>query len=250
MNLEAYLNRIGIEGRGSADLAFLSHLQSQHMLSVPFENLDIHRGIRITLDADRIFQKVVGNRRGGFCYELNGLLYYALRELGYDVTMVSGEVKRKDGTYGPPFDHLALLVHLDRDYLVDVGFGDSVRTPLPMTGEEVEDVSGLYRIQLDSTVPHGYLFQKKIEGEWVAEYRFTTVPRLFEDFADMCEYHQTSPQSSFTQKELASLSTPTGRVTYSGDDLIITEGKEKTRVPIQSDGDKRRILQHYFGIAI
>ncbi|MCL6626583.1 arylamine N-acetyltransferase [Alicyclobacillus shizuokensis] len=95
--------------------------------------------------------------------ELNGLLGWVLRSLGYSVSLLSGRVLRDDGTYGPEFDHTLLLVELDDEYIVDVGFGDSVRSPLPLSGEVVADVSGAYRVMPGSDA--GVLvFQKKLGG--------------------------------------------------------------------------------------
>ena len=81
-----------------------------HLLAVPFENLDIHLGRPISLDQDALFGKIVTRRRGGFCYELNGLFALLLRELGFEVTLLSAGVARADGGFGPEFDHLTLLV--------------------------------------------------------------------------------------------------------------------------------------------
>ncbi len=106
-----------------------------HLLSVPFENLSIHwRGIHwrepIILGDEALFEKIVRRRRGGFCYELNGLFAALLRELGFSVKMLSAEVADAEGNFGPPFDHMALLVTLEDRWLADVGFGDSFREPL------------------------------------------------------------------------------------------------------------------------
>src|SRR5262245_27861823 len=126
--IDAYLGRIGYTGSRAPTLEVLRALHRAHLYAVPFENLDIHAGRRIVLDQDALFQKVVTHRRGGFCYELNGLFAALLRKLGFDVTLLSGRV-HNDGGFGPEYDHMTLLVKLDGRWLADVGFGSSFHDP-------------------------------------------------------------------------------------------------------------------------
>jgi arylamine N-acetyltransferase len=100
------------------------------MLAVPFENLDISLGRKIICDESRFLHKIVNERRGGFCYEMNGAFAELLRALGFKVTLLSARVSGGDGSEGPEFDHLALRVDLDQPWLADVGFGDSFVEPL------------------------------------------------------------------------------------------------------------------------
>src|SRR5436853_6959712 len=113
MNVAAYLQRINYNGPMKPTAETLRHLHRAHLLTVPFENLDIHLGREIVLDAERIVAKVVEQRRGGFCYELNGAFAGFLVALGFDVKMLAAGVGRADGSFGPLFDHMALLVQLD-----------------------------------------------------------------------------------------------------------------------------------------
>jgi N-hydroxyarylamine O-acetyltransferase len=248
MDVRKYLERIGIDMNDiRIDYESLRLIQTRHMLSVPFENLDIINSRPIELNLDAVYQKIVTKRRGGYCYELNGLLGWLLHELGFSVSMVSGRVRRDDGSYGPEFDHMALLVRLDEDYIVDVGFGDSVRSPLPLSGEIVTDVSGSYRAMHEEHFEN-LCFQKLIQNEWVTEFVFTLQPRKLEDFYEMNQFQQTSPESHFTRKLICSLATPEGRITISGDTLIETIGSVKTQRPIASAEERDLILQHRFGI--
>ena len=105
----AYLRRIGYtEAPPAPTRAALFELQRRHLLAVPFENLDIHLGRRFTLDEPALFDKLVRRRRGGFCYEVNGLFARLLTALGYGVTLLAARVYREDGSLGPERDHLAL----------------------------------------------------------------------------------------------------------------------------------------------
>ncbi|WP_160040653.1 arylamine N-acetyltransferase family protein [Paenibacillus sp. USDA918EY] len=250
MDVQAYLRRIGIEGESSPNLDFLTRLQQRHMFTVPFENLDVMNKTEITLDPDSMFAKIVHNRRGGFCYELNGLFYRLLQELGYEAELLSGRVAADDHTYGPEFDHMLILVRLDQDYVVDVGFGDSVRSPLPMSGEEVSDVSGTYRIRKNPDESDGFFFQKFLGNQWVSEFAFTNLPRRLSDFHEMCKYQQQSPKSHFTKKAIVSLAAEDGRITLSGEKLIITEKGRKNEALLTSPDEIKHVLKDCFGIII
>src|SRR5919109_1202974 len=103
MNIQAYLDRIGYRGPLEPTAETLRALHVAHLLGVPFENLNIGMGWPIVLDEAALFDKIVVRRRGGFCYELNGLFAALLRELGFDVTLLSAGVARQDGGFGPEF---------------------------------------------------------------------------------------------------------------------------------------------------
>ena len=134
MDVSAYLNRINYTTQVETDKDTLFRLQKAHLLSVPFENLDIHYKIPIILEKDSFFNKIVTQKRGGFCYELNGLFYELLKAIGFQVHRVSARVHGKDGEYSQEYDHMALLVILDKEkYLVDVGFGKFTLEPLSIT---------------------------------------------------------------------------------------------------------------------
>src|SRR5256714_14530740 len=121
--IDEYLARIGYAGPRDPTPEVLRALHERHLLSVPFENLDIHLGREIVTDEQRIVDKVVAERRGGFCYELNGAFAALLRALGFDVTMLSARVPRPDGTTSPEFDPMTLLVRTDGErWLAGSGF--------------------------------------------------------------------------------------------------------------------------------
>src|SRR5216684_3858804 len=147
MDTKAYLQRINHTSPLAPGAETLRLLQVAHLQIVPFENLSIHSGEPIVLDDEALFEKIVRRRRGGFCYELNGLFAALLRTLGFDVTMLSARVANAEGIFGPDFDHMTLLVTLTERWLVDVGFGDSFLEPLKLD-EHNDQVQGdrAYRI--------------------------------------------------------------------------------------------------------
>ena len=225
-------------------------MQRAHLLTVPFENLSIHAGEPIVLEDEALFTKIVEGRRGGFCYEANGLFAALLRALGFDVTMLSAEVANPDGDFGPPFDHMTLMVSLEQRWLVDVGFGDSFREPLLLDerSDQVQD-NRAYRLLPDGA--QMLLMQRDYNIEWKPQYRFTLNARSYGDFAEMCRFHQTSPQSHFTQRRICSLATETGRITLSDMRFIRTTekgGREERTISSQEEYSK--ILRDQFGIVM
>jgi N-hydroxyarylamine O-acetyltransferase len=248
VNIKAYLERINYHGSLAPDAETLRALQLAHLQAVPFENLSIHNHEPIVLNNEALFTKIVERRRGGFCYECNGLFAWLLWSLGFDVTMLSAEVANAEGGFSRPFDHMTLMVELERRWLADVGFGDSFLEPL-LLDERAEQVQGnrVYRI-----VPEGeyFVLSRRVAGEWIPEYRFTLQPYQYEDYDDMCRYHQSSPESHFTRGRICSLATEGGgRISLSGLRLITT-AKDGDRVERNLAGEEEyaAILRKEFGI--
>ncbi|MGA9813242.1 MAG: arylamine N-acetyltransferase [Terriglobales bacterium] len=247
--ISSYLQRVGYTGPRQPIAETLRSLHRAHMFSVPFENLDISLGRKIICEEESFLRKIIERRRGGFCYELNGAFAALLRGLGFEVTLLSGRVPREDGSSSPEFDHLALLVDLEGPWLADVGFGDLFTTPVRLEiGQEQEQDGRRFRIveqdgrlQLDRTEP---------DGRWRCQYSFTLVPRSLDEFAPMCHYHQTSPESPFTRRRVCSMATPDGRITISDYKLITTRNGEKQERPLNSEDERQNALQEYFGVVL
>jgi len=249
MDIKAYLNRIGIKKIKEPSLKFLTELQNRHFLSIPFEDLDIPDRNRIELDLNKIYKKIVPSKRGGFCYELNGLFHWLLTSIGFTADMLSARVfNSQKNNFGPEYDHMTLLVHLGKDYLVDVGFGDSFRRPIEMPDGEAADVSGYYRI----SKKEDKLFEllKKEDNEFSRQYSFTTVPQSLEDYKEMCAIQQDSPSSHFRTRMICTIATETGRITLSNHSLTITENGIKTKSDLTDDNDFYFLLKKHFGIVL
>lgn len=249
MKVEEYLSRLGIDEKEKPSVAFLSKLQLAHLYSIPFEDLDIPDRARIILDAERIYKKIITTKRGGFCYELNGLFHWLLTQLEFNVDMLSARVyNEQKKELGPEFDHMTLLVHLEKDYLVDVGFGDSFRYPIEMPDGECKDVSGLYKVyNIDS---NNFELLRFEEDEWKLQYSFTTIPRKLSDYNEMCKFQQESPTSHFRTRMKCTKATPTGRITLSDNSLTITENGNKQKIKISGREDFDKFLYEYFQIRI
>ena len=250
MNIQAYLDRINYRGRLNVDAETLRQLHVAHLRSVPFENLSIHAHEPIVLNDEWLFDKIVSRRRGGFCYELNGLFGALLRALGFEVEMLSAEVANNDGSFSAPFDHMTLIVTLDERWLADVGFGDSFIEPLRIDrrGPQVQ-ANGAYRI---ATVDDYLLLQKKTtEAEdWKPQYRFKLTAYQYADYLERCAYNQTSPRSHFTQNRICSMLTPNGRISVSDKRFIVSSDGVRNDYPVQDDDEYRELLRQHFGIVM
>ena len=248
MDTTAYLRRIRYAGPLAPTAESLRQLHVAHLFAVPFENLSIHWGEPIALDDEALFDKIVRRRRGGFCYELNGLFAALLRALGFDVVMLAGGVMDPGGKFRPDFDHMVLMVTLAERWLADVGFGDCFREPL-LLDARAEQVQGQRAYRIEEVLEGRLVLMRRAEdGEWKAQYRFGLTPRVNADYAGMCEYHQTSPESFFTQRRICSLATEDGRVTLSDMRLIITRGGVREEHQLEAEEEYAEALREHFGI--
>lgn len=249
MNVEAYLARIGLDRRDiRCDLETLRTLQRQHLLHIPFENLDIHWKIPIVLDTERFYAKIIENRRGGYCYELNGLFNELLKALGYHTHLVSGRVFMGERGYSPDFDHMGIVVKIaDEEYLADVGFGDFASVPLKLDpSDEQIDREGIFYVR---PTEHGaFEIEKLIEGKWTPELLFGRSSHDLHEFAERNEFQQHSPDSHFTKRKICSILTSDGRKTLTNNKFIVTAKVERTETDIVSEEEFDSHLMREFGI--
>ena len=248
MDVDAYLRRIEYDGPRQPSAATLRDLHRQHLFTVPFENLDIPLGTPIDLDLERIYEKIVTRRRGGFCYELNGLFAELLRTMGFEVQMLSARVRREDGGFGPEFDHMLLKVGLDEPWLVDVGFGDSFVDPIVFHAGGADHVNGHRYVVL----PLGDEWQLLREDEkgQTPLYAFRDFPYRLSDYQGMCAFHQSSPESHFTKSWICSRATAEGRITLANMRLIVSREGEREEIQLSTPGDVRRCLREFLGVEL
>lgn len=216
----AYLERLGLAAPGAADEAGLRTLHRAHLERVPFENLDIHLGVPITLDSDAFVDKVALRSRGGFCYELNGAFAALLATLGYQVELREARVFGPAGL-GGAFGHLALATRLGgRTLLTDIGFGrGGFDEPLDLEDRAAQpDTGGIFELR---DTGEGWIDMIR-DGR--PEYRLSREAHLLADFTGGCSFHQTSADSPFTGGTVCTIRTPLGRTTLAGIRLIETEG--------------------------
>jgi N-hydroxyarylamine O-acetyltransferase len=242
VDIAAYLARIGYDGSRAPTAETLAALHHAHMLTTPFENLDLHLGRRNVLDAEHNYRKIVRDRRGGWCYELNGTFARLLEALGFSVTRYSAAVVLSEpGT--PDFAHLTLRVDLAEPWLCDVGFGDSFTAPLRLDEPGDQERSG-HSYRLDRGDGRALLRQ---DGR--PQYRFMLEPREMHQFQAMCDAQQTPP-GHFTDAPVCSRATPDGRVSLAGMRLITTTGQERAERELADAGERRAVLRDLFGIEL
>jgi len=251
MDVKKYLERIAFRGNPAPDVDTLFRLHKSHLFSVPFENLDIHIGRKITLDIEKFYDKIVLNKRGGFCYELNGLFYALLVQLGFDVMMVSARVAGSKVAFGKDFDHMALIVNLKDQWLVDVGFGDSFILPVRLQAGLPQRQYGFF-YTISAYDEDGYLkLSRSPENiEFKDQYIFKLKERSLEEFSEMCVYNQTSPTTMFTQKRICTLAAEDGRYTLSDLKFIITKDGAKEETILNNEEEFTNTLKRYFNIVL
>jgi len=223
-------------------------LHKKHLLSIPFENLDICLGRLIILSQDAFYEKLIAHRRGGFCYELNGSFAGLLTSLGFKVRMLSARVTRKNGGFTPEFDHMTLLVTMKGRWLADVGFGESFTEPKRLDFEGPQTDNGrIYRITRRA---RGRLLSRwdREKNLWEPQYLFSLRPRSLGDFVRRCLYQQTSPNSHFKKGRVCTLLTRNGRVTLTDTKLIVTRGRRRIERPVNTRGEFDRLLRRWFDI--
>ncbi|MEU1570559.1 arylamine N-acetyltransferase [Streptomyces collinus] len=261
--VDAYLRRLGVEHPAWPTVDALRELHLRHLQTVPFENLSIHLGEEIVLEEKRLLDKVVGARRGGFCYELNGLFGALLAALGYDVALLAARVYGDEGRLGIPHDHLALRVRTvdGGDWLADVGFGAHSHLPLAFGDRgEQEDPGGTFRIveaELDAAGVrggHGTVDAADLDvfRGGTPQYRLEVRPRVLGDFVAGAWWHSTSPVSHFTRSLVCSRVTQDGgRITLSGRRFTATaaDGTREVR-ELETDEEVLGVYRERFGIGL
>ncbi len=244
LSVAAYLDRIGAVRPLRADGEALRELQLRHLHAVPFENLSIHLGEEIALEERALHDKVVARRRGGFCYELNGLFAALLRALGFEVTLLAARANGRDGL-GPLFDHLTLRVDAPEPYLADVGFGRFSQHPIRLDATaEQADPEGVFQV-LETA--EGDL---DVLGDGELQYRVERRARALADFEPTCWWHRTSPRSHFTRSLVCSRLRDGGRVTLSERTLIETAGSGRRERQLATDAEVLAAYRDHFGMVL
>ncbi|MDH5641871.1 MAG: arylamine N-acetyltransferase [Nitrospira sp.] len=248
LDIPAYLDRIRVTQAPSVTIEFLRTLHRQHVFHVPFENLDIHLGRTISLAPADLFEKIVRKRRGGYCFELNGLFQLLLQALGFQIYSTAARVLFGTETI-PPRSHQLLIVTLDEaDWVVDVGFGAfGLIEPIPLTtGLEHRQITDRFRLEQDPLL--GFVFQSYHDNRWHNQYAFTPDLHHPIDFAFANYYHSHSPHSIFTQKRLCQLPTTEGRKRLDGKTLLHTVNGTTQPVALDSEQDVLQALKTHFNL--
>jgi N-hydroxyarylamine O-acetyltransferase len=246
-DLDAYLARIGYAGELRADAATLAQLHLAHATHIPFENLDILRGLPIRLGVASLHAKLVGSRRGGYCFEHNLLFASVLHTLGFALTPLAARVHyRTPQTL--PRTHMLLLVHADgADWLSDVGFGgEGLLLPVPLgSGEPSRQFAWTYR----ATERHNtWMLQSLRNGTWEDMYAFTREPQELADYEMANYWVSTHPSSRFVQTLTVQLPGVEVRHVLRNRELTQDRGSTTTTRTIVGADELPAVLADVFGL--
>lgn len=230
MDLQAYLDRVGFEGEVRPDAATLTALHRAHLFAIPYENLDVQFGRPLTPSPEAAFEKLVMRRRGGWCYEMNGLFAAALEAAGFSLTRLAGGVRRDVMGEAMVGNHLVLKVDLDDGpWIADVGFGDGALEPFPLREGPIR--SGGFEQRLEKVDDRWWRFHNHAFGG-APSFDFTAEPadpRLLEE---KCAWLQTWPESPFVLNATCQRHRP-------GEILVLRGRVMKT---VRPDGAKDRLI--------
>ncbi len=260
MDTARYLSRIGLgpDALEERSVESLARIQRAHVRSVPFENLSItgdpftaDSGEGVTLSLPALYQKLVEDERGGYCFELNGLFGWLLAEGGFESDRIAARVLGEDGDARPPANHHAHIVTLDQRYLVDAGLGvPTMRRPLPLDGSPRTDEAGVTWRVVESDRPDTeYLtqFQTPGDDDWTDRYVFRKTPRDLAFFEATCEFLASAPESPFTGDPVVSIATADGHKKLSRETLTVGDGSETTEQAVAAD-EWHDVLETEFGL--
>ena len=256
---EAYLERLNIE-REKPTRAYLDRLVRAHQMTIPFETLDVTDfSVPISLEPAAIMDKLLTRKRGGYCFELNGLFFLFLRALGFDAWMCPCRQLRHKETYPVPIAHCGVLVYLDgKELFCDVGYGGPApRGTLELTSEEVQTVENEsfffqkapltpYDAQFCCYQPGWYtLTRKRGEKPDMLLIQVAPIQCYLHDFYG-ASMSRSMGDSAFAARHVA-LMAPEGFVDFAGNVLEIRKGDIRTRETIEEQ-DVPDLLLHYFGV--
>jgi len=248
MKLSTYLDRIRFDGPVHADLQTLQAIHRAHQYTVAFENLDVQLRRRVGLDLESSYDKIVRRRRGGWCYEMNGVMGWALREIGFDVMRMSAGVMREQTGDVQLGNHLCLLARLDQPYLVDVGFGGSLAEPLPLRTTQRDDRP--YHLELTETSDGYWRFAEKTHGDKPFSFDFRAAPANEALFARKCESLQTDQASPFVQNLVVQRRTIDTHVSLRGRVLTVTHPAHVDKQTLDSADELVATLRDRFDLDV
>ena len=246
MNLADYLVRIDYQGPVTPDLDCLRAIHQQHLLNIPYENLDVQLRRPLDLDLERIFEKIVHRHRGGWCYEMNGLLDWALRQVGFDVVRLTGGVHRKEMGDEMLGNHLVLNVNLDEPYIADVGLGNGLIEPIPLRQDRFRQGRREFRLELlDDEI---WRFHNSA-GAIPSDFDFIFAPADEALLAKSCDSLQSDPESMFRQNLICQRLRPDGLHLLLGRVLIFFSESGQTRTILNSAEELSDALLKIFGLS-
>ena len=247
-NLDSYFERITYKGSAEASEGTLRDIHIAHTLNVPFENLDVFYKRPILLDGASLYKKIVMERRGGYCFEMNGIFSLVLQEMGFKVTNLLARVC-VDGIHYTTKTHQAILVEAaDNKWLADVGFGnEGIIAPL-LLEENTEQKQFAHTYSLITHATLGYVLQKKDADGYHPLYAFTLDECSPEDFLMSNHFTSTFPESFFLKMRMCTMPTKEGRITLTDSHFKVVDKNDVSDVPIANEYEFNTLLKEHFGL--
>jgi len=252
LDLDAYFRRIGYDGPRQSTLATLAAIHARHVAAIPFENLDPLLGRPVLLDLPALQAKLVGQRRGGYCFEQNLLLQAVLDALGFRVTGLAARVRWRAPPERPlgPRTHMLLQVQLpEGPYIADVGFGARLLdAPLRLEGELEQETPGArYRITAASVGV--FALSTWLPSGWQLMYLFDLSPQVQADYEMGSWFTSTHPLMWFRKSLIVERVTPQARYTLTNLRLVEQQRDELVRERTIADArELERVLDEVFGV--
>jgi len=246
MNLGDYLTRIDYQGPVTPDLDCLNAIHQQHLLNIPYENVDVQLRRPLDLDLERIFEKIVHRRRGGWCYEMNGLFEWALCQIGFDVVRLTGGVARREKGDEVLGNHLVLNVNLDEPYIADVGLGNGLIEAIPLRADRFRQGHREFRLELvDDEIWRFHNFP----GAIPLDFDFIFAPADEGLLARTCDSLQSDSDSMFRQNLICQRLRRDGVHLLLGRVLIFFSESGQTKTILNSAQELSDSLLNVFGLS-
>lgn len=219
-------------------------------MSIPFEAIDVQLGRRIDLNLEKIYNKVILRKRGGYCYELNLLFHTMLTKIGFENYLISARIIDNEKC-GPEFDHMAIIVKLDDLWLADVGFGDLFIEPILIKPEIIQE-DKFKKYVIKELNPNEFMLYESLNKntEFRVIYRFKNKPRKTYQFDDQNNWKQSSKDSYFVKNRICTLPTEKGRITILNDTYKIRTNGDIKQLEIVDEALLKEILRKNFNIEI
>ena len=243
--LQEYFDRIDFSGDAKAYIVTITGMMRCQLFSVPFENLDVQAGKIVSLVPEEIVDKIIGRKRGGYCFEVNGLFAMALEALGFPYQFVAARPMMYP--VRKPKTHMAIVVKADgEEWLCDLGFGSyGIRAPMRLNLLDAEIKQDFDTFMLSKTNEREYLLQALVEGKWADQYAFDLSPQEWIDFAPANYLSSTHPDAIFVQKLVVVLHNPKGRESLS-DHILKTVSEGRVEKQTTRPEDRASILSSRF----
>ncbi len=250
MNFNKYMERIGFKGNQSISIRCLSELHRKHVMSIPFEAMDVYFRIPIQLELKAIYDKVVVKNRGGYCYELNYLFYALLSHIGFNCYPVSVRIYNEENL-GPDFDHMSIIVEMEDRWLVDVGYGDLFVEPIKLSAGLIqEDLFKNYKIEKVHSGNFLLTESLKNSNTFIKRYMIDMQPRKIDEFLVQNKVKQKDRDSFFVKNRICTIATQDGRKTILNNEYKRTSSNQIEKMYIDDEKQLLRLLKTEFNIEL